>query len=223
MIGNCPTLLTLGYFLCEMNEYKKAEKYYRLLLKELPEDHELIPEIYNNIGCIRMEIGDEPIALEYLQRALHSQQNKFLLLAAISNCVMCSSHNNDGHEISTDISDSIHELDVITKALSVTSLLLPKVLNNMGLLYHRKNDYLKARDLYDQALKALLCSEIRYPPDISVVYNNKAAVEYSCKNYEKACEYYELAIKIGKEFWIDTDPIIIEYNDNLATARRKII
>ncbi|CAF3383740.1 unnamed protein product [Rotaria socialis] len=63
---------TLGVLLAQMGDYKKAEKYYQMMLDKLPIDHCGVPIILNNMGILYYEMHDDEKALEYYKKSYES-------------------------------------------------------------------------------------------------------------------------------------------------------
>ncbi|CAF3446513.1 unnamed protein product, partial [Rotaria sp. Silwood2] len=57
-MGETTSLPTLGKFLSNMGKYNKAEKYYEILLEQLPSDHSEIPKVYSGIGKLKEDMGE---------------------------------------------------------------------------------------------------------------------------------------------------------------------
>ncbi|CAF1206492.1 unnamed protein product [Adineta steineri] len=74
-VGERLTWLTLGNYLCALNNVKEAKSYYEHLLEILPKDHEALASIYNNMGLLFTELGDKAEALKYYNLALGSIKN----------------------------------------------------------------------------------------------------------------------------------------------------
>ncbi|CAF1301286.1 unnamed protein product [Didymodactylos carnosus] len=81
------TLITLGDYLLDLGEFTKAERYYTLLLKELPlTEHPDIEQIYNNIDVIYCNKCNYENALKYHHMTLElrlkylSDDNSSLIL-----------------------------------------------------------------------------------------------------------------------------------------------
>ncbi|CAF1150889.1 unnamed protein product [Adineta steineri] len=74
-VGERLTWLTLGNYLCALNNVKEAKSYYEHLLQILPKDHEALASIYNNMGLLFTELGEKQEALKYYNLALGSIKN----------------------------------------------------------------------------------------------------------------------------------------------------
>ncbi len=68
-MGEQLTWLTLGNYLCSLNHFDDANDYFNYLTNVLPKDHKALPAIYNNIGLMFTELGDDEQALKYYDLA----------------------------------------------------------------------------------------------------------------------------------------------------------
>ena len=67
--GYNPTIL-FGYLLWrDIGKVEKAEKYFEMLIKSLPEDHEDIPSVYHQMGNAFYEKGEWNMALDFYTKA----------------------------------------------------------------------------------------------------------------------------------------------------------
>ncbi|CAF1466751.1 unnamed protein product [Rotaria sp. Silwood1] len=64
-----PTILFGDLLWRNMGEFDKAEKYFKILLKSLPYDHEDIPSVYHQMGNIFFEKGELNVALDFYAQA----------------------------------------------------------------------------------------------------------------------------------------------------------
>jgi len=77
-------------------------------------------------------------------------------------------------------------IDWLQKALAFNPPEKDLVLNNLGLLYAKKGEFIKAREMFEQALTVGMNTEM--------VYNNLGSVSLSLGDYAKAVEYYRFAV-----------------------------
>jgi tetratricopeptide (TPR) repeat protein len=69
-------------------------------------------------------------------------------------------------------------------------------MNNLGLLYHKKEDYNKALDYYEKILAMEIKKKGKHTIDVADILNNIGGVYYSKEDYVKALEYYEKSLEI---------------------------
>ncbi|CAF1624152.1 unnamed protein product [Rotaria magnacalcarata] len=85
-LGVQVTWLTFGNYLRILNNSDQAKSYYEYLLKMLPDNHEALPSIYNNIGLMLEELGDREEASKYYKLSLDSMKQ------TTSNTNHCAHH-----------------------------------------------------------------------------------------------------------------------------------
>ncbi|CAF0896621.1 unnamed protein product [Didymodactylos carnosus] len=228
-IGETPTLLTLGNFLSAIGQREKAEKYYILLLKELPKEHEDIGVICNNIGVIRYENNDFCEAVNWFDKARTffasmsrtnpNTDNKLHGDIADYNQGLACSTTNSPLSSATSLKYHNETIECITKSLQADhSSSVAIMINNKGLILYKQGDYTMALTCYFDALKILNETNVRYPPDISVVYNNIGATYFKKGEHDKALENFDIAIKVGLELLPSTNKWITEYTTNKAAV-----
>jgi tetratricopeptide (TPR) repeat protein len=94
--------------------------------------------------------------------------------------------------------------------------------NNLGLAYKQKDDYDKAIEYYQKALKLDFEQVGPGHTEVAIRYNNLGiAYEYKGE-YDKAIEYYQKALKMGFEQLGPEHPkIAIRFNNLGAAYGRK--
>ncbi|CAF1305163.1 unnamed protein product [Didymodactylos carnosus] len=65
-----PNLIFIGNILVEMEQYQKAERFYKMVLNELLPNDSNILEVYNNLAIVYMGYGDTVTALSMAEKAL---------------------------------------------------------------------------------------------------------------------------------------------------------
>jgi tetratricopeptide (TPR) repeat protein len=68
MKEHSPTMLFGRLLLIEMDQVGKAEKYFEMLLKTLPSDHQDMASVYNSIGNVYDRKREFSLALEYYNK-----------------------------------------------------------------------------------------------------------------------------------------------------------
>ncbi|CAF1096751.1 unnamed protein product [Rotaria sordida] len=74
-IGKTPTLFNLGQIFSYMGDNDRAEKYYRILLEQLPPNDGSMSIVYTNTGDTYLNRGDYHTASEYYEQALSIASN----------------------------------------------------------------------------------------------------------------------------------------------------
>ncbi|CAF1069823.1 unnamed protein product [Didymodactylos carnosus] len=213
-IGDIPTLLTLGNFLSEIKDYNKADKYYEILLKELPKNHKDIGAIYNNRGCLQCEKGAYDLAEYYFNCAIKSISAEYpsSIPIAQSNIEVVRCEGTFIFESSCDVLQNT--VDLITKSLSSNDRSLGKLYNNIGYIHYKRGQNEVAMKNYQEAINILLKPTNRNPVDLSAVYNNIGVIYFEAKRYDDALKSFQSAIESGLLLLSPTHQWIIDYAKN---------
>ncbi|CAF1327831.1 unnamed protein product [Didymodactylos carnosus] len=203
-IGETPTLLTLGDFLCE--------------IEEIPKDDERRAMIYNSLGCLMYEMKNIGAAQNYFEQAIEIMNiiNSNYQLIILTRCNYEMAYFDSPLHPATSHAEAIELLTQATSAKYFES----QILNNIGRLYYKKFDYPNAMEKFNQALDLLNELKVRYPPDLSAIHNNIGLVHFKTKQYTDALGKFQLAIDIGLEYWSPEHRWINEYKKNKATAEK---
>ncbi|CAF3004081.1 unnamed protein product [Rotaria sp. Silwood2] len=143
-------LCSLGSVLIAMGGYKRAERYFRMLLEYLPADHPNTYRINSCLGKIAHNKEDHQTSLNYHEKAL-----EYLKKPGIYN-----TQENIG-QVHTDSASSYHrlgKLDLAMKYLTMASdiqtspKLLSQTYNQIALVYRDKGDNRLALEYFLKAL-----------------------------------------------------------------------
>ena len=130
----------LGNALITMDDYKRAERYFRMLLEYLSESHSSVGSIHGSLGSICSKRGNYQAALEYFQKTLHIEE-EILKKKTKYHPLLATVCNNVG-EIYTHLGDDEnafkylqHALDIRLKGTVSTHTDLAAIYNNLGRIY----------------------------------------------------------------------------------------
>ncbi|CAM4789223.1 unnamed protein product [Rotaria magnacalcarata] len=195
-----PTVLFGRLLFLELGQMDKAEKYFRMLLKTLPPEHEDFASVCNNLGNVfygkyQLDLALNCFARAYILRrqSLHSQHPQ--IAASLFN-IGCVLHLKGHHqkalyclEKSLNILDNNYYNDHQLKAM---------IINGIGLLYRDKKEYKNAFEYFNRALdmyKRLLPEQ---HPDIASCLGNIGLVYEDLLDYDQALVYYRRAFEMDK-------------------------
>jgi tetratricopeptide (TPR) repeat protein len=165
--NNC-YLFLFAKILHKLGKYSQAvEHYNELLLNELSNKFKRL--IHLNLATIRNELGLYTDAQKHLDEILYLDK----------------SNAKSTNETSSSSLQSIYAIATMPSRLII--------LNNMGVLYQKKNETQKARNSFEEALK-----EQGTLIETSMVYNNLGNLENICRNIKKAHPYLEKAAKLAE-------------------------
>jgi tetratricopeptide (TPR) repeat protein len=221
-LGETSDLWTLGDFLMNMGEYKKAEKYFNILENDpnLPEQHVDRVRIYNRLGIIRREQNELQLAIDYFRKAVN---------AAPSDSNMGRTANDNMQVVQEELKRApkvflgkrLAASNVISKSLVANEISIPILENNLGHAAYHERNYDEAITHYQKAISIMMTSELAYLLEISCVYNNLGAVEYDKGDYCRAKDYFQKAIFTLQKFTLK-HPWIADYKENLVCAQKEI-
>ncbi|CAF0770303.1 unnamed protein product [Didymodactylos carnosus] len=232
------TIMTLGNFLSEIDEYEKADRYYHVLLEELPPNHEDRSAIYMNIGLLHYKKEEFKIAEEYYGLAYeHFSKCNFTIAEKLK-------HRPKQDGIMQDCIEKLHSANSSTPSITPTTIpqtatsttfcchdeinLIPtslvanhssigKLYNNLGLLCYNENKEACFKEAFGYFEKASNCfKEISDAPDLSAVYNNMGIVSYKLEKYHDALEFFDKAITTGLQLLSHDHRRIKNYVHNRA-------
>ncbi|CAF4043942.1 unnamed protein product [Rotaria sordida] len=149
-------IILFGYLLWrDVGEVDKAEKYFKILLKSLPYDHEDIPFVYHQMGNIFFEKGEWNMALDFYMKAYDLRCQRL----PSDHLQIASSLNRIG-AVYEDKQDFDQALDywkrsfaIYQKNYSSDHLNIARTLANIGIVFRQKKEYDNALDCFTKALE----------------------------------------------------------------------
>ncbi|CAF4586003.1 unnamed protein product [Rotaria sp. Silwood2] len=179
----------------------RAEKYFQMLLKSLPFDHEDTAAVYNQIGAVH-DLKDElDLALENYELAYQIRQARL----PSDHPHIAASLNNIGGIYKTK-RDTDRAMDYYKKALNVQQKNYPgdhvhkaMTMENIGRVHTDKNDFdtallqlSRALDMYKRVLPA-------QHPDIARCLGNIGVVHEKKGNFDSALDYYHQQLEMDEQ------------------------
>ena len=191
-----PNLIHLGNVLYDMGQFAMAEKYFRRLLNNLPDQHPDKANCIHKLGLAVNAQGDHHQGLELLQEALEIR----LQTLSSGDELIGNSYNSIGivYEDKYDYQSAIQWYE---KGLTIYRNLHgeehPKValsLNNIGMMYDRLGEHEQALQCH---FKALAIKQKFLPVDHPQTANslhNIGEVYRKLKQYDQAREHFDRAL-----------------------------
>ncbi|CAF0971181.1 unnamed protein product [Didymodactylos carnosus] len=233
-----PTILFGRLLWNEMGQLMKAEKYFHTLLKTLPNDHEDLSAVYNQLGNVYYRKGEVDLALENSLRAFELRQK----LLPSDHPHLAGSLNNLGgiYLLKGDLGKA---MTCCTQVLVMNEKNYPNdhvcktnTLATIGLIYKAERQYDAALDFMKKAFqmrKRLLPDSHPLIADglykIASVYENKLDYKNSLDYYHQAFEMMEKALPNDHEHLLRTLSDIVrvyanvsEYNIALQFCKSKL-
>ncbi len=220
-------------FAYEQKDFKEAELYWLICLKDCEYDVNKQTAIQNNLGNLYSDMHEYDKAEEYYLKALENKNRLFAENPDALRASLASTQDNlgvlyyDTHNY--DKSEEYHlkalenrtqlfnqEPEAYRSDLAITQ-------NNLANLYRNTHDYAKAEEYYLQALdnKNQLFSQNAdaYRADLAGTQNNLGTLYYSIHDYAKAEEFYLKALE-NKTRLFDQNPDA--YRSTLASTQNNL-
>ena len=196
-----PTVLFGRLLLLELGQIDKAERYFRMLLKNLPPDHEDFASVCNNLGNVFYGKNQLNLAFYCFARAfkirrktLHPQHPK--IAASLLN-IACVLHLKGHHQnalncfqTAINILDQNYHDDRQMKAIAI---------NGIGLIYRDKKEYKTALQYFNRTLQIYKRLLPENHPDIASCLGNIGLVYEDLLDYKQTLIYYFRAFEIDEE------------------------
>ncbi|CAF1166905.1 unnamed protein product [Rotaria sordida] len=195
----------------ELGQMDKAEKYFRMLLKTLPPEHEDFASACNNLGNVLYGKNQLNLAFDYFARAYILRRQRLRpqhpqiagSLINIGFVLHLKGHHQNALyclEKAVHILDSNYD-DHYIKAIAI---------NGIGLLYRDKKEYKTALEYFNRALnmhKRLLPQQ---HPDIASCLSNIGLVYEDLLDYDQALVYYRHAFEMDEKILPCSHPNLID-------------
>ncbi len=191
-------------------------------------------QVYNAIGCVYKEIGNNSLASVYFNNAVEiceAQEDEEILQSEEYIMILANTYGNLGI--------SYAELGEFNKALeyqkkgiethkltgegSETSPRIALAYNNMGQIYSRIDDDKKALELYAKSKRIMeTIFKGEYHPDLALVYNNIGQSQLKLGSLDEAIENSLKSVEMFEEVYKDCPmhAIFVTAYNNLAEAYR---
>ncbi|CAF4248771.1 unnamed protein product, partial [Didymodactylos carnosus] len=217
-IGEGSDLFALGDLMLKMGHYNKAQEYYELFLKSLPENHPSIAATYNNMGLVHYNQGNYVEALNYYKKTLEIQlksltENHPDIATTYNNVGLV--HYNQGNHVEA-LNYYKKTLEIQLKSLTENHPDIATTYNNMGGVHDNQGNYTKALNYYKKTLEIQLKSLPENHPDIARTYNNMGHVHDNQSNYIEALNYYKKTLEIRLKSLPENHPDIARTYKNLG-------
>ncbi|UJR12696.1 hypothetical protein I4U23_016870 [Adineta vaga] len=192
MEDSSPTFLFGRLLLIEMGQVDKAEKYFRMLLKTLPDDHEDTASVYNSIGWVFDRKTEFNLALEYYNKGYEMRlrllgQDHPYISGSLSNIGNIYRHkgNYDRAMEYYHQSLTIHEKNYPSDHINNA-----RILRNIGLAHKEKKEFQKALEYFRRALQMFQRMLPNEHPEIALSLGFIGLIFKEQLNYDQALEYF---------------------------------
>jgi tetratricopeptide (TPR) repeat protein len=207
----------------DMNQLDKAERYFNNLLKTLPDNHEDIDSVYNNLGNIYREKGNLKDSLENYKCAYEIRLERL----PINHIRTAGSINNIG-TVYADKGDYEQALQFYHQAEEMEQILHPGdhqqksiTLMNIGLVHKKKKSYVIAMDYFMKSYEMRKRLLPREHPLIADSLWKIGGVYEDLEDYDHALEYYRQSHDMEKKVYSNDNPKLALGLKTIAIAERK--
>ncbi|CAF1182466.1 unnamed protein product [Adineta steineri] len=191
-------LLSFGRMLRKMSKYDDAEKFYRRLLKELPDGHVNIADCHYELGLVADDKGDYETSLEWHQKSLEIKNQTLKIndpsIAFSYNSIANTYQKKGDYKRALEYYNKAYH--IWKKTFGENHLDIAMCLNNMGCLYENEKKYSEALECHQ---KALVIKKHHLPNDhfnLSATHNNLATL-YGCTGqFDLALEHFNISLNI---------------------------
>ncbi|CAF1359458.1 unnamed protein product [Rotaria magnacalcarata] len=217
-----PPLLILGEFLWKMGDYSRAERYYRMLLREISPSHEMVGKIYNNIGLLTMESGKSRQAMHYFNEALRLQESTETLDLAetYSNIALLYDMKEETKQA---MSYNEKSLKIRLRLLPHDHVLVGLTYNNIGMVHFHQHDYEKALT-YLEKNRSINCIALGSSNhfDHATTLSNIGLVHLEQGHYELALQFFKEALVIREHSLPARHPQFAETYNNIGSTQEQL-
>ncbi len=214
-------ILTLGSFLIQMGDFKKAETYYIRLLKETSSSNSLqYATIYHQLGLLSQRKCDYSLALEQYEKALEI----FSQYPKIDNSILSMIYENIA-TVYDDLSQFDKALIYYKKCLDIKQIVnddlsIGITYSNIGVTYHQLGDYENAMINHKKSLE-ILSHLPAYHPSLAATYGNLGSTFRSTGDNEKALEMYNKKIDIELKTLTPNHPSLASTYNNIGVIYKE--
>jgi tetratricopeptide (TPR) repeat protein len=223
MEENSPTILFGRLLLIERGQVAKAEKYFEMLLKTLPCDHEDMASVYNGIGSVYDTKRELNLALEYYNKAyemrlrLLEQHHPHI---SGSLCIIGNIYRHKGdydrameyYHQSLTIDEKNYPADHLSKA---------RILRNIGLAHKEKKDFERALEYLRRALQMFQRMLPNEHPEIALSLGFIGLVFKDNLDYDQALKYFHKELEMDEKVLSSDHRYLSEHIEWIADTYKK--
>ena len=209
----------LGALLVNTRYLDKAEKLYKTLLEQTPDERGKAT-FYHYLGSIKYRQGEYQTAISYYEKALKIRQKSL----PTNHPALAISYNNIGEvyqnvgEYSKALSFCEKALEIVQKTLPPDNLSLATFYDNVGSLYVKVGEYSNALPFHEKALEIRQKNLPSNHPNLATSYSNIGSMNEKMGEYLKAHSCYEKALKIRQETLPPNHPDLATSYDHIGSV-----
>ncbi|CAF2667344.1 unnamed protein product [Rotaria sp. Silwood2] len=189
----------MGVLLWKINENKKAEEIYKLLLEQAASDFDQA-YCYNQLGIIHDSQGDYKQALDFFEESIKVYRK----IRSHDHPELATSYGNIAL-VYNNMGDYKKALEYNEKALAIRKITLPEnhphlatSYSHIGQVYRSMDNYEKALEYYEKDLEITKKVLPENHPHLANSYSQIGHIYNHMGDYKKTLEYYEKSHEIFK-------------------------
>lgn len=208
------SLHSFGNILYQMGKYELAEKYFRRLLKDLPQNHEDISKCYHSLGVLALIQNNYDLSLAWHEKSLSILKSNDSRLADSYHCIGCVYHKKGLAKNALEFYNKA--LDIWRNSFGEDGCHIADCFNNMGCLYESEKNYTKALECHQKALAIRKKCLPNNHSDLGASYNNIGNIYLCLENYSLALENYNNSYAIKAKSLPSHHPSLASTLENIA-------
>ncbi|CAF1174591.1 unnamed protein product [Didymodactylos carnosus] len=222
-IGNSPNLLTLGWFLYRLGDFDKAERFYWMLLKQLPANHGDIGTIYNNLGLLYKDKCDYIKAVDYYSLALQNYartRQEFHPQIGTTYSNMSAAYLSHGD---LDMAKTSLEMayQILSHSYKSDNPLLASIYNQLGQISYMSGNYEEALKHHKKALNMKLTFLPSDHISMATTYSNIGAALKENDDLRESLNYYQKALTVCIQSMPTSHPDFAKNYNNIGLVYLK--
>ncbi|CAF1571941.1 unnamed protein product [Didymodactylos carnosus] len=219
MIGETPTLQTLGGLMIAMGEFNKSEEYFQMLINQHPADNQTIAETFLGAGnvCVSKLKFDE--GLGYFEKVLQICTDSLLpdpkcFAQAYQGIAIVNYAKGDAEAGNNYMKKS---LEICSKLLPSTELGADSIFSSLQNVLNGQTDPAIVLQIIQKGLDIQLQTLSSNHYLIGLSYKAIGQLQQQLEEYSEAQENYEKAFEIYSKSLPPGHPLILEVSGYLAT------
>ncbi|CAF1189331.1 unnamed protein product [Adineta ricciae] len=218
-----PTILFGRLLFLELGQLDKGERYFRMLLKTLPPDHEDFASACNNLGNVfygkrQLNLALECFVRAYLLRRRNSHGNYSGIGATLMNIGFV-------FNLQRRYDRALFYVERALKIFENNSLkdhqFAAMAINGLGLIYREREEYQISLEYLNQALKIYQRLLPSQHPDIASCLGNIGWIHEDLKDYDQALDFYCRAFAIDENILPANHPNLTDDSNRVIDIYRK--
>lgn len=193
--------ISFGRIFCEVNRFNVAEQYYHRLLDDLPAEHKDTAMLYDALGDLDIEKGNDACSQEHFTKAFDIRRR----ILPADDPSLGDSYFNLGkihrkkNEIKQGLGAFNKAIDIYSKNFNGDHPKIAACMDGLGDIHMKDKKYSKALEYYEKALQMRRKSLADVHRLIGDSHRNIARAHRSLDNLDQAINHYTRALDVYKK------------------------